>query len=173
MPVKTNNENCNDDENIEIKQIDTDNNAAKEIKNDNAKDKEEQKDKDKDNKEKDKAKADKKATKKLIKELSVCKSILEEMEVHEDSWPFLLPVNTKQFPTYKKIIKNPMDLSTIRKNLQEIIYKSRDEFVDDVRQIFNNCEVFNEDDSPVGKAGHEMRKYFELRWVELTDQNNS
>lgn len=52
-------------------------------------------------------------------------------------------------------------------------YKSRDEFVDDVRQIFNNCEVFNEDDSPVGKAGHEMRKYFELRWVELTDQNNS
>lgn len=77
--VKTNNENFNDDENIEIKQIDTDNNAAKEIKNDNAKDKEEQKDKD--NKEKDKAKADKKATKKLIKELSVCKSILEEMEV--------------------------------------------------------------------------------------------
>lgn len=74
--VKTNNENCNDDENIEIKQIDTDNNAAKEIKNDNVKDmKDEQKDKD------NKVKADKKATKKLIKELSVCKSILEEMEV--------------------------------------------------------------------------------------------
>lgn len=51
-------------------------------------------------------------------------------------------------------------------------YKSRDDFVTEVRQIFDNCEVFNEDDSPVGKAGHGMRKYFELRWAELTDKNS-
>lgn len=50
-------------------------------------------------------------------------------------------------------------------------YKCREEFVNDVRQIFDNCEVFNEDDSPVGKAGHGMRKFFELRWTELTDKN--
>lgn len=86
---------------------------------------------------KEKAKAEKKAAKKLMKELTICKIILEEMEVrlerftflykpkyfpsqvHEDSWPFLLPVNTKQFPTYKKIIKSPMDLSTIKKRLQD------------------------------------------------------
>lgn len=52
-------------------------------------------------------------------------------------------------------------------------YKSRDDFVADVRQIFDNCELFNEDDSPVGKAGHGMRKYFELRWAELTDSKHS
>lgn len=51
-------------------------------------------------------------------------------------------------------------------------YKSRDDFVADVRQIFDNCEVFNEDDSPVGKAGHGMRKYFELRWAELTEKHS-
>lgn len=51
-------------------------------------------------------------------------------------------------------------------------YKSRDEFINDVRQIFDNCEVFNEDDSPVGKAGHSMRKYFEMRWTELTDRGS-
>lgn len=51
-------------------------------------------------------------------------------------------------------------------------YKSRDDFVNDVRQIFDNCEVFNEDDSPVGKAGHGMRKYFEMRWNELTDKQS-
>uniref|UniRef100_A0A1A9VP08 PHD finger protein 10 n=1 Tax=Glossina austeni TaxID=7395 RepID=A0A1A9VP08_GLOAU len=65
------------------------------------------------------------------------------------SWPFLLPVNTKQFPTYRKIIKNPMDLSTIKKRLQDLSYKSREDFCVDVRQIFDNCEMFNEDDSPV------------------------
>lgn len=43
------------------------------------------------------------------------------LQVHEDSWPFLLPVNTKQFPTYRKVIKYPMDLSTIKKRLQDMV----------------------------------------------------
>lgn len=73
---------------------------------------------------KEKIKAEKKAAKKLSKELSICKVILEEMEVHEDSWPFLLPVNTKQFPTYKKVISYPMDLSTIKKRLQDLMLDS-------------------------------------------------
>lgn len=51
-------------------------------------------------------------------------------------------------------------------------YKSRDDFIADVRLIFDNCEIFNEDDSPVGKAGHGMRKYFEVRWAELTDKHS-
>ncbi|XP_039483870.1 bromodomain adjacent to zinc finger domain protein 2B isoform X5 [Drosophila santomea] len=117
-------------------------------------------------------KKEKHATKKLMKELAVCKTLLGEMELHEDSWPFLLPVNTKQFPTYRKIIKTPMDLSTIKKKLQDLSYKTREDFCVDVRQIFDNCEMFNEDDSPVGKAGHGMRKFFESRWGELTDKHS-
>ncbi|XP_055319617.1 bromodomain adjacent to zinc finger domain protein 2B isoform X4 [Sitodiplosis mosellana] len=119
-----------------------------------------------------KDKKDRSAAKKLIKELSSCKTMLEEMELHEESWPFLLPVNTKQFPTYRKIIKHPMDLSTIKKRIQDLQYKSRDDFIADVRLIFDNCEMFNEDDSPVGKAGHSLRKFFEARWVDLTDKHS-
>ncbi|XP_020286645.1 bromodomain adjacent to zinc finger domain protein 2B-like [Pseudomyrmex gracilis] len=107
-------------------------------------------------------------TKKQQRELAPCKILLEQLEQQDEAWPFLLPVNTKQFPTYKKIIKTPMDLSTIKKKLQESAYKSRDEFCADVRQMFINCEVFNEDDSPVGKAGHGMRSFFEMRWTEIT-----
>lgn len=66
------------------------------------------------------SKAKDKANKKLLKELAACKSLLEDLECHDDAWPFLLPVNTKQFPTYKKIIKIPMDLSTIKKRLQDM-----------------------------------------------------
>lgn len=51
-------------------------------------------------------------------------------------------------------------------------YKSRDDFIGDVRLIFDNCEMFNEDDSPVGKAGHSLRKFFEARWVDLTDKHS-
>ncbi|XP_055599496.1 uncharacterized protein LOC129748778 [Uranotaenia lowii] len=119
---------------------------------------------------KEQAKKEKKANKKLMKELAPCKTVLEEMEVHEHSWPFLLPVNTKQFPTYRKVIKYPMDLSTIKKRLQDLVYKSREDFLNDVRLIFDNCEMFNEDDSPVGTAGHGMRQYLERRWAELTEK---
>jgi hypothetical protein len=67
-----------------------------------------------------------------------------------------------------------MDIATIKKRLDlpqgnASAYKSRDEFVEDVRLIFSNCEVFNEDDSPVGKAGYTMRNLFETRWAELTN----
>lgn len=50
--------------------------------------------------------------------LIACESILTEMESHDDAWPFKTPVNTKQFPTYKKIIKKPMDLQSMRQKLE-------------------------------------------------------
>ena len=56
------------------------------------------------------------------KDLSVCHTLLSELGGHDESWPFLAPVNTKQFPTYKKIIKTPMDISTIRKKLNDGMY---------------------------------------------------
>lgn len=61
-------------------------------------------------------------TKKQQRELAPCKTLLEQLEQQDEAWPFLLPVNTKQFPTYKKIIKTPMDLSTIKKKLQDCVY---------------------------------------------------
>lgn len=43
--------------------------------------------------------------------------LLSELETHEDAWPFLLPVNLKLVPGYRKVIKKPMDFSTIREKL--------------------------------------------------------
>lgn len=51
--------------------------------------------------------------------------------------------------------------------LSFIRYKCREDFANDARLIFDNCETFNEDDSPVGQAGHSMRAFFETRWSEL------
>ncbi|XP_066300548.1 bromodomain adjacent to zinc finger domain protein 2B-like isoform X19 [Branchiostoma lanceolatum] len=113
-------------------------------------------------------KKDKKAKNEASKDLAPCRTILPELEKHEDAWPFLVPVNTKQFPQYKKIIKRPMDLSTIKNKLRDNKYRSREEFAEDVRLICDNCETFNEDESAVGQAGHNMRACFETRWSELT-----
>jgi len=123
-----------------------------------------------DAKEKESPPKKERGNKKLAKEMSMCRGVLAELEGLDEAWPFLLPVNTKQFPTYKKIIKNPMDLSTIKKRINEGVYKSKEEFLGDMRVIFDNCETFNEDDSPVGKAGHAMRDLFEARWLEQNPQ---
>ncbi|KAM6129766.1 bromodomain adjacent to zinc finger domain protein 2B isoform 7-T8 [Pterocles gutturalis] len=101
------------------------------------------------------------------KDLAICSMILSELETHEDAWPFLLPVNLKLVPGYKKVIKKPMDFSTIRDKLSSGQYPTLEAFSLDVRLVFDNCETFNEDDSDIGRAGHNMRKYFEKRWTEI------
>ncbi|KAM6070344.1 bromodomain adjacent to zinc finger domain protein 2B isoform 3-T3 [Chlamydotis macqueenii] len=101
------------------------------------------------------------------KDLAVCSMILSELETHEDAWPFLLPVNLKLVPGYKKVIKKPMDFSTIRDKLTSGQYPNLEAFSLDVRLVFDNCETFNEDDSDIGRAGHNMRKYFEKKWTEI------
>ncbi|XP_053511122.1 bromodomain adjacent to zinc finger domain protein 2B isoform X11 [Artibeus jamaicensis] len=100
------------------------------------------------------------------KDLALCSTILTEMETHEDAWPFLLPVNLKLVPGYKKVIKKPMDFSTIREKLSSGQYLNPESFALDVRLVFDNCETFNEDDSDIGRAGHSMRKYFEKKWTD-------
>ncbi|XP_033868859.3 bromodomain adjacent to zinc finger domain protein 2B-like isoform X18 [Acipenser ruthenus] len=101
------------------------------------------------------------------KDLALCSLILSELETHEDAWPFLLPVNLKLVSGYKKVIKKPMAFATIREKLDSSQYQNLEAFVVDVRLVFDNCETFNEDDSDIGRAGHNMRRYFEIRWTEL------
>ena len=43
--------------------------------------------------------------------------ILMEMESHDAAWHFLEPVNPRLVSGYRRIIKNPMDFSTMRERL--------------------------------------------------------
>jgi len=98
--------------------------------------------------------------------------ILAEMEKHEDAWPFLVPVNPKQFPEYYKIIRRPMDFHTMKIKLRDCQYPGPADFVDDARTVFLNCEEFNEDDSEVGQAGKRLFQFFERRWEELAPNSD-
>uniref|UniRef100_A0A7N5ZTA5 Bromodomain adjacent to zinc finger domain, 2Ba n=1 Tax=Anabas testudineus TaxID=64144 RepID=A0A7N5ZTA5_ANATE len=100
------------------------------------------------------------------RDLGLCRVLLAELERHQDAWPFLTPVNLKSVPGYKKVIKKPMDFSTIREKLVSSQYQNLETFIIDVNLVFDNCEKFNEDNSDIGRAGHNMRKFFEKRWTE-------
>ncbi|XP_068610795.1 bromodomain adjacent to zinc finger domain protein 2B [Brachionichthys hirsutus] len=106
------------------------------------------------------------------RDLGLCRVLLAELERHQDAWPFLTPVNLKSVPGYKKVIKKPMDFSTIREKLVSSQYQNLETFIIDVNLVFDNCEKFNEDNSDIGRAGHTMRKFFEKRWTELLKQTN-
>ncbi|XP_042566548.1 bromodomain adjacent to zinc finger domain protein 2B isoform X3 [Clupea harengus] len=106
------------------------------------------------------------------RDLTLCRMLLAELESHPDAWPFLTPVNSKTVPGYRKVIRKPMDLSTIREKLANNQYLNLETFIIDVNLIFDNCEKFNEDNSEIGRAGHNMRKFFEKRWPELLKQTN-
>lgn len=56
---------------------------------------------------------------------------------------FTAPVDTKQVPAYKQIIKKPMYLNLIRTNCKSMKYQRSREFLDDMLLMVNNARAFN------------------------------
>lgn len=48
----------------------------------------------------------------------IFEKLLGKIKLMQDSWPFLKPVNKKQVKDYYTVIKKPMDLDTISKNVE-------------------------------------------------------
>lgn len=53
-------------------------------------------------------------------------AIITKLKENKYSIPFLQPVNTKEYKNYSKIIKTPMDLSTIENMLNNNKFISND-----------------------------------------------
>ncbi|CAH1970957.1 unnamed protein product [Acanthoscelides obtectus] len=61
----------------------------------------------------------------------------------EDSIPFRAPVNSVKYPDYHAVVKNPMDLGTVKMNLSRDMYAVPQEFCKDMRLIFQNSRLYN------------------------------
>ena len=48
-----------------------------------------------------------------------------------------------QIPDYPDIVKNPMDFGTIKKKLNAYSYKSGQDFLTDMKLVFENCILYN------------------------------
>ncbi|KAH9075819.1 hypothetical protein EDB83DRAFT_2515499 [Lactarius deliciosus] len=83
--------------------------------------------------------------------------------------PFAEPVDWVKLsiPDYPKIVKKPMDLSTMRAKLDSGAYTTAEKFRDDIKLIINNCFLYNPPGTPVHQAGLDMRKLFEEKWKGL------
>jgi E1A/CREB-binding protein len=74
-------------------------------------------------------------------------------KIEPESLPFHYPVNPDELglPDYFNVVKKPMDLSTIKKRLDDGHYANPQEFTDDMWLMFNNAWLYNKKTSKVYK----------------------
>ncbi len=73
-------------------------------------------------------------------------NVLQEVMDHSCAWPFQEPVDPKETGAidYYEVIKNPIDLGTIKKKLEEKwFYVTRDIFIADLKRMVENCKTYN------------------------------
>eukprot|EP00730_Choanoeca_flexa_P003038 TRINITY_DN11268_c0_g1_i1.p1 TRINITY_DN11268_c0_g1~~TRINITY_DN11268_c0_g1_i1.p1 ORF type:complete len:1083 (+),score=298.48 TRINITY_DN11268_c0_g1_i1:69-3317(+) len=111
------------------------------------------------------------------RELRACLDIIKELlnKKHADyAWPFYEPVDVVKLNLhdYYDVIKEPMDLSTVRKNLDSGKYDTADAFARDVRLIFTNCYNYNPPGSDVVKMANSTSQVFEMLFASLKSGQN-
>src|SRR5690242_19801622 len=67
---------------------------------------------------------------------------------------FHRPVKKKDYPDYFTIIKNPIDLYEMKNRTKRSEYKSKDQFLDDVKLLVKNSETYNGDTHEVTKQAY-------------------
>ncbi len=72
-------------------------------------------------------------------------NLLETVCSDPNAQPFLEPVDWQELELldYPKIVKTPMDLSTVRAKLLSGEYATLEEFIAQIQLIWDNCKLYN------------------------------
>mmetsp|Transcript_19996 Transcript_19996/g.37121 ORF Transcript_19996/g.37121 Transcript_19996/m.37121 type:complete len:322 (+) Transcript_19996:2102-3067(+) len=92
-----------------------------------------------------------------------CYELLQNLKKHPLAGPFLQPVDpvALNLSDYLEVIKDPMDLSTVERNLKVGVYANSQQFANDVRRIWLNAFTYNSVNSEMFFITLEMATYFE------------
>lgn len=106
----------------------------------------------------------------MTPELRFCQQILKDFKSRKYdaiAYPFLEPVDPVALdcPLYFDVVKNPMDLSTMSKKMENGEYENGDEFEKDMRLMFSDCYAFNPSGTPVNVLGHRLETVFNEKWA--------
>ncbi|XP_061460591.1 tyrosine-protein kinase BAZ1B [Rhineura floridana] len=82
-------------------------------------------------------------------ELQKCEEILNKLVKYRFSWPFREPVTTEEAEDYFEVISSPMDFQTMRSKCCCGSYRSVQDFLSDIKQVFTNAEQYNQNGSHV------------------------
>uniref|UniRef100_A0A8D2G3C8 Bromodomain-containing protein 8 n=1 Tax=Theropithecus gelada TaxID=9565 RepID=A0A8D2G3C8_THEGE len=77
---------------------------------------------------------------------------------HRFSSPFLKPVSERQAPGYNDVVKRPMDLTSLKRNLSKGRIRTMAQFQRDLMLMFQNAVMYNDSDHHVYHMAVEMRR---------------
>ena len=77
-----------------------------------------------------------------------------------NSEPFLEPVAWKELELidYPQIVKNPMDLGTVKNRLVTGKYATYEDFFTEIQQIWENCKLYNMAGSDIYRICERMER---------------
>lgn len=84
--------------------------------------------------------------------------IIDNMLNNSASWPFKEPVGIDLAPDYYEIIKNPIDLKTMREKVRRGEYSDVSEFLRDVELLFSNARTYNKKDTVYYKMADKLEE---------------
>lgn len=94
------------------------------------------------------------------KEFKQIQAIIKKIESDSHSHIFHTPVPYKEWglDEYIKIIRKPMDLSTVKSKLVQGLYTTPNDVFNDIQLIWDNCKRYNQEDSDIYKTAVIMEK---------------
>ena len=118
--------------------------------------------------------------------LYIKRRVLPALWQHKFSWPFKKPVTHTscligfpqccsvqvdavklRLPDYHTIIKQPMDLGTVKKRLVNKYYWCGKEAEADLRLVFTNCCLYNKPDQDIAFMGRTLESLLNSRLTDL------
>lgn len=90
--------------------------------------------------------------------------------------PFLKPVDAiaLDIPDYLEIVTKPMDFATIKSKLNNKLYESENDLLNDIHLIIENCYKYNADPkSLIRILCEELKKQLERQWKMYLDRKNT
>uniref|UniRef100_A0A915LMA0 Uncharacterized protein n=1 Tax=Meloidogyne javanica TaxID=6303 RepID=A0A915LMA0_MELJA len=106
-------------------------------------------------------------------QMKFCTKLLTELMISKKckgfNWAFLEPVDVEGLKLfdYYDIIKDPIDLGTIRRKMDARQYVTPEEFKSDIMLMCDNCFTYNPEGQIVNKLGKQLLDYFNARWKHL------
>lgn len=97
--------------------------------------------------------------------------LLQSMIQRSDTEPFRVPVDWKGMGLfdYPTLIKKPMDLGTVKRNINGRKYKSIPEAAEEIRLVWTNCMTYNQDGSDFFLLAKNLSKKFEEKYTKLAN----
>jgi E1A/CREB-binding protein len=103
---------------------------------------------------------------------SKCGEVLKGLQSHAHGWVFNSPVDPVELnlPDYFEVIEKPMDLGTVKKKLENGVYRNLSEVEADINLTFDNAMLYNPEGSVVSNMAKELKDKFAQDWSVLMTQ---